>query len=167
MAMGILATAGAIILAVGICFLLYPEPTTATKWIGAIATLVGAVLLIVAAVILVLWLLFCASSRRNCFLVDVLVDVLIFQVSVSGILAAVIAMVGGLLGPLCWVGFAIDAAYFGIALTIAYWFSGVVGCRPWPRWVPTWLRVRLPDWMRLGERNRADSPGERELVESK
>lgn len=152
-AMGVLAVAGAILLAIGLCFLFYPEPTTVTKWIGAIATIVGAVLLIIAAVIFVLWLVFCATLRRNCFLVDVLVDLLVLLVSISGIAAAVIAAIGGLLGPLCWIGIAIDAAYFGIALTIAYWFSRVVGCRPWPRWVPTWLRIRLPDWMRLGERN--------------
>jgi hypothetical protein len=141
---------GALLLGVSLCLIGIPGvPPQAAAVILAI-TIIGAVLLGIGTIILLLWLFLCGSCRENCDLLAFLIDVLIFLVAAAGVLAVIGAILAALhLSQLCWLGWLIDTADFAIILLIAVWYSRVVGCTPWPRWVPDWARPRLPDVLRL------------------
>lgn len=139
----------AVLLGVGICLATWPGINTVSVWIGGIMAGIGAVLLVLCLISFVAWLLICGVRvPANCWLVDILIDALLFLTGISGLIALAAAIFASLLGNyFCWIGWTIDAAYFGVLFTISYWFARAVGCRPWPRWVPDWARISLPEWM--------------------
>lgn len=138
---------GAVLLGAGLCLLLM------SIWqAGILMTGLGVLLLLIGFILFVGWLLLCATAPNNCLLLDLLIDFLFFLAGVSWAITLVVAILGRFAATLglCFLGPAIDAAYFSALASIAYWFARLVGCRPWPRWVPPWARVRLPAAARRG-----------------
>ncbi len=144
-----LLVVGALLLGIGFCLLgVVPEGTVTV--VVAVITVIGAVLLALATIGLLIWLFLCGSCRVNCFLIDILIDVLLLLAALTTILAFIGMILAALgLSKLCWIGWAIDTLDIGLLLLAAYWWARVVGCRPWPRWVPDWARISLPDALRV------------------
>ena len=63
----------------------------------------------------------CSSSRLSCWLLDVLIDVLLF-LGADGIILTLLGGILLLLGisKLCWVGWLIDTADFSLLALLAY-----------------------------------------------
>jgi len=63
----------------------------------------------------------CSSSRLSCWLLDVLIDVLLF-LGTNGIILTLLGGILLLLGisKLCWVGWLIDTADFSLLALLAY-----------------------------------------------
>ncbi|MBP7291587.1 MAG: PKD domain-containing protein [Nannocystaceae bacterium] len=138
---------GALLLGVGLCLLFM------SLWqAGILLTGLGVLLLLIGFVIFVGWLLLCATASNNCLLLDLLIDFLLFLAGASWLISIAVLVLGAFAGRfgLCFVGPAIDGAYFSALASIAYWWARFVGCRPWPRWVPGWARVSLPAAARGG-----------------
>jgi uncharacterized membrane protein YgcG len=143
------AVAGAIMFGVSMCLIGIITEGYSTVVLVIVAA-VGAILMILASVFLIAWMFICGTCRRNCWLLDLLIDVLLFLAGAGIVLSILGAILGAAgLGKLCFLGWLIDALDFGLLALVAYWFARFVGCRAWPRWVPDWARISLPEELRM------------------
>jgi PKD repeat protein len=141
---------GALLLGVGICLASFLVKYGAYWWlIGVAIAVLGAALLIAGNLALLTWLALCGSCPENCVLLDILVDVLLFLVGISALIAVLASLLKVFgISEWCFLGWLLDFLNFTFLLALAVWYSRFVGCSAWPRWVPGWGQFRIPDALR-------------------
>lgn len=141
---------GAFTLGIAMCVLGIASLGPQAAMVATVIAVIGGILLALGTLSLLIWLFVCASCRQNCSLLDFLIEILLFLVAITAVLAIIGAVLAWLnISSLCWVGWLIATADFGLMLFIAVWYARFVGCRPWPEWWPEALRTQIPDAMRL------------------
>jgi hypothetical protein len=150
--------AAAVLLPLALCVLFGGEIRT-----GIVLTVVALAIGIASFLLLGFWLLWCATLRVNCWLLDLVFDVVLFLLGLSAfafvasliadLIIAIIALAQTSVASYlrCAVpisgGLAFDTAYFGILALFLQWFRRFVGCAPYPPWVPPPLRITVPNWL--------------------
>lgn len=150
----VLTILGGVVLGVAMCLVGIPGMPPQAVAIITVIAVIGFIIMIIGTLLLLVWLLICASCRRNCLLLDIVIEVLLFVMAIGFLLT----ILGGILSALgltqvCWLGWLIATVDVGILYIIALYYARLVGCRPWPRSFPDWLRFEIPDVLRFACRD--------------